>query len=118
MPSGPVPPKSAMTTSTTVAPEWLSRIAGTPISPVTLLATDYLNHFNEVIMLIGMIPSMPEILDDVLAWKSKTYPEHFRAINLDYGQLAAEAYDHAPALHKEPFEMTTHNRHFYYSAIP
>lgn len=85
---------------------WLDRVAGTPISPATLLGTDYLNHFNEVIMLIGMIPSMPEVLDDLRAWKPKTYPEHFRSSNLDYGELAAEAYGYVPLSYKEPFEAT------------
>lgn len=85
---------------------WAERVAGTPISPVTLLGTDYLNHFNEVIMLIGMIPSMPEVLDDLRAWNPKTYPEHFRTSNLDYGDLAAEAYGHVPPSFREPFEAT------------
>jgi hypothetical protein len=85
---------------------WADRVAGTPISSVTLLGTDYLNHFNEVIMLIGMIPSMPDVLDDLREWKPKTYPEHFRTSNLDYGELAAEAYDHVPPSFKEPFEAT------------
>ncbi|TMJ23687.1 MAG: hypothetical protein E6G93_02785 [Alphaproteobacteria bacterium] len=32
------------------------------INPRTGLATDYLNHFNEAIMLLEMIPDMPECL--------------------------------------------------------
>ncbi|MEO8318885.1 MAG: hypothetical protein ABI561_11235, partial [Bradyrhizobium sp.] len=30
------------------------------INPRTGLATDYLNHFNEAIMLLEMVPDMPE----------------------------------------------------------
>ena len=44
--------------------DWRQRVKGTNICDASLLATDYLNHFNEVVMLIGMIPDMPECLDD------------------------------------------------------
>ncbi len=84
--------------------QWREKTASFPISPVTLLATDYLNHFNEVVMLVDMIPSVPEMLPDIEAWREKTYAEHFRASNLDYGDLAAAAYSHAPAAFKDAFE--------------
>src|SRR3546814_1723486 len=35
-------------------------VRGKNINQNTLLATDYLNHFNEIIMLLEMLPSMPE----------------------------------------------------------
>ena len=38
------------------------------INPRTGLATDYLNHFNEAIMLLEMIPDMPECAEDFLTW--------------------------------------------------
>ena len=37
---------------------------GTNIDPQTLLATDYLNHFNEIVMLLELIPDMPECFED------------------------------------------------------
>lgn len=89
-----------------MSPQWQAKVAGVPISQATLLATDYLNHFNEVIMLVGMVASMPEVLDDLKAWHSKTYAEHFRGGSLTYGALAAEAYDHVPDTYKGPFERT------------
>jgi len=89
-----------------VSEAWRAKVAGKLINPATMLATDYLNHFNEVIMMIDMIADMPEMLDDVLAWKPKTYAEHFRASGLDYGDLAAEAYDHVPRATRQPFEAT------------
>jgi hypothetical protein len=89
-----------------VPPEWRAKVTGTLINPDTLLATDYLNHFNEAVMLIGMVADMPEILADLQAWKPKSYPEHFRNIGIDYGPLAADAYDHVPPAFKEPFEIT------------
>ena len=36
------------------------------INPRTGLATDYLNHFNEAIMLLEMITDMPECAEDFL----------------------------------------------------
>jgi hypothetical protein len=89
-----------------VPQEWRDKVAGTLINPDTLLATDYLNHFNEVVMLIGMLGDIPDMLPDCEAWQPKTYPEHFRTIGLDYGPLAAEAYEHVPASLKDPFELT------------
>ena len=39
------------------------------INPRTGLATDYLNHFNEAIMLLEMIPDMPDCAEDFLTWR-------------------------------------------------
>ncbi len=91
---------------TVVPPEWRVKVIGTLINPDTLLATDYLNHFNEAVMLIGMVADMPEILADLQEWKPKSYPEHFRNVGIDYGPLAAEAYDHVPHAFKEALEIT------------
>src|SRR5262249_13363385 len=38
------------------------------INPRTGLATDYLNHFNEAVMLLEMVPDMPECAEDFLHW--------------------------------------------------
>ncbi|MBM3515284.1 MAG: hypothetical protein FJX59_16450 [Alphaproteobacteria bacterium] len=83
--------------------EWRKKVAGSLINPETLLATDYFNHFNEVVMLLEMVPDMPDMLAECQAWKLKTYPEHFIASGLDYGQLAADAYLHVPTATKAPF---------------
>ena len=47
------------------------------INPRTGLATDYLNHFNEAIMLLEMVPDMPECAEDFLTWTPLSYAEHF-----------------------------------------
>jgi hypothetical protein len=83
-----------------------ARVRGTNISEDTLLATDYLNHFNEIVMTIEMIPDMPELLDDAKAWRPKTYPEHFRDSTFSDRELAVEAYEHVPRRYREPFETT------------
>jgi hypothetical protein len=49
------------------------------INAVTGLATDYLNHFNEAIMVLELIPSMPACIEDLMDWNVTTYREHFLA---------------------------------------
>ena len=44
------------------------RVKGSNIDETTLLATDYLNHFNEIVMLLEMVPDMPEMLEEVKAF--------------------------------------------------
>lgn len=70
-------------------PEQLSQAN---LCPRTGLATDYLNHFNEVAMLIGLLPDMPEAADDVLAWRPCAYLEHFNRSGFRARDLAVAAY--------------------------
>ncbi|MGH6683247.1 MAG: hypothetical protein ACRECA_04855 [Pseudolabrys sp.] len=63
------------------------------INPATGLATDYLNHFNEAIMLLEMLSSCPNCRADLLAWKPTSYREHFAASRFK-GRIMA-AYDSA-----------------------
>ena len=65
------------------------------INPRTGLATDYLNHFNEAIMLLEMVPDMPECAEDFLTWSPLSYAEHFWASNFKARDLAIEAYEMA-----------------------
>jgi hypothetical protein len=78
------------------------------INPRTGLATDYLNHFNEAIMLLEMIPDMPECAEDFLGWSPLSYHEHFTASNFKARDLAIEAYDSAePGLRAEFDNITS-----------
>src|ERR1700741_821656 len=67
------------------------------INPRTGLATDYLNHFNEAVMLLEMVPDMPECAEDFLTWTPLSYAEHFTASNFKARDLAIEAYEKAEA---------------------
>ncbi len=90
-------------------PEYLSfkkQVKGTNIIEQTLLATDYLNHFNEIVMLLQMVPDMPEILEEAKLWTPKSYPDHFRDSTFSEKDLAVKAYDHVPERYKKPFEQT------------
>jgi len=65
------------------------------IHPTTKLATDYLNHFNEAIMLLDMLSSCPDCLDDFLCWQPKSYREHFTQSRFATRELALAAYEAA-----------------------
>ena len=77
------------------------------INPRTGLATDYLNHFNEAIMLLEMIPDMPECAEDFLLWYPLSYREHFTASNFKARDLAIEAYESADATIRAEFDNIT-----------
>jgi hypothetical protein len=80
------------------------RLRAANINPRTGLATDYLNHFNEAIMLLEMIPDMPECAEDFLSWHPLSYREHFMASNFKARDLAIEAYDSADAVIRTEFD--------------
>jgi hypothetical protein len=93
-----------------MSPEQKARAAqlqAANINPRTGLATDYLNHFNEAIMLLEMIPDMPECAADFLGWNPLSYREHFTASNFKARELAIEAYDAADAGIRAEFENIT-----------
>jgi hypothetical protein len=77
------------------------------INPRTGLATDYLNHFNEAIMLLEMIPDMPECAEDFLSWRPLSYAEHFTASHFKARHLAIEAYESADATVRAEFDNIT-----------
>ncbi|HVI52887.1 MAG TPA: hypothetical protein VM661_16890 [Candidatus Sulfotelmatobacter sp.] len=80
------------------------KAVGTNINPQTLLATDYLNHFNEIIMMLEMIPDVPECLEEAREWQPKSYQDHFRDSQFRDKELAIEAYDHVPSKFRAAFE--------------
>lgn len=83
-----------------------ARLQGTNINPQTFLATDYLNHFNEIVMLLELLPDMPEMFADASAWRPKSYQDHFRESQFRERDLAIEAYERAPAKYRKPFDDT------------
>ncbi|HSM19297.1 MAG TPA: hypothetical protein VK844_02865, partial [Hyphomicrobiales bacterium] len=89
------------------APAFLrERLRSTNINPTTFLATDFLNHFNDVEMIIEMLPQMPGYFEELIAWKPRSYREHFTQSSLRDAKLALEAYEHAPAGLRRRFQET------------
>ncbi|QUS38440.1 hypothetical protein RPMA_05960 [Tardiphaga alba] len=77
-------------------------LAAANINPRTGLATDYLNHFNEAIMLLELIPDMPDCYELFLEWQPLSYAEHFIKSNFTGRDLAIAAYEAAqPAVRAE-----------------
>ena len=72
-----------------------ARLAAANINPATGLASDYLNHFNEAIMLLELLSSCPDCREDFLAWQPMSYREHFVASRFKGRELAIAAYDAA-----------------------
>ena len=70
----------------------------------TLLATDYLNHFNEVVMILDMLLTMPDCLEEATAWQPKSYADHFKDSGFPEKALAILAYEQAPLDRRVPFD--------------
>ena len=78
------------------------QLAKANINPATGLATDYLNHFNEAIMLLDLVATVPECLPDLMAWGPMSYQEHFAGSRFKDRELAVAAYHTAdPAARAE-----------------
>ncbi len=77
------------------------------INPRTGLATDYLNHFNEAIMLLEMIPDRPDCAEDFLRWQPLSYREHFTASNFKARDLAISAYNNTDPTIRTEFDNIT-----------
>jgi hypothetical protein len=82
------------------------KVKGTNINEQTLLATDYLNHLNEPIMLLEMVADAPELLEELATWHPKSYVEHFADSSFADKELAIRAYAVAPEKYREPFDRT------------
>src|SRR5499427_7974233 len=83
-----------------------ARLAQANINPMTGLATDYLNHFNEAIMLLEMLSAMPDCVEDFIAWHPMTYCEHFAASSFKERDLAMQVYEVAePAARRQLDEL-------------
>src|SRR6202140_4605097 len=98
----PMPPQSGPDQEARAA-----QLKAANINPRTGLATDYLNHFNEAIMLLEMIPDMPECAEEFLQWQPRSYSEHFAASNFRARELAIQAYDSANSQIRTEFDNIT-----------
>jgi len=84
--------------------EYRQKVAGLNIDQRSLLSTDYFNTFNSIIMVIDILPSAPELLEEIEQWQFRDYAEHFRVSGLDFADIAIEAYQYSPPEIKEAFD--------------
>lgn len=82
-------------------------LAEANINPTTGLATDYLNTFNEAIMLLEMLASAPEFRDDFLNWRPLSYREHFANSHHQMRNAAIAAYENANPKSRACLELLT-----------
>ena len=83
-----------------------ARVQGTNVNVTTLLATDYLNHFNEALMLAELVIDMPDMLDDFISWTSKSYIKHFEESEIADRELAIESYEYSPLIFRRELDAT------------
>lgn len=57
-------------------------------------------------MLMDMLPSMPDCIEDIRQWKPISYQDHFRHSVFSAKDLAIEAYAYSPDEYRLPFEQT------------
>ncbi len=74
------------------------------VNPASGLTNDYLNLFNEVVMLVEQFPSMPELIDDLLAWRPTSYREYFSKSPLPGRSSALEVYDQLDVAFRAAFD--------------
>ena len=74
------------------------------VNPTSGLANDYLNLFNEIVMLVEQLPSMPELFDDIQRWRPVSYRDYFCRSILPGRTSAIEAYDQLDSRFRRDFE--------------
>jgi hypothetical protein len=93
------------------------RLRAANINPATGLATDYLNHYNEVAMLIAAIADMPEMSGVILDWRPVDYPTHFQRSRFGEKGLAIAAWELAGREVKRQFRLACEDVEFSISAV-
>jgi hypothetical protein len=88
----PAPAADRVTDPAGAAAPSPSGASGPKINPLTGLSTDYLNHFTEAVMLLELAGAMPECVDDLRAWRPKTYAAHFAASHFSNRDAIVAAY--------------------------
>jgi len=80
---------------------------GTNVNPNTLLTTDYLNHFSEIIMLLELVPSAPsQFAAELAEWEHESYEEHFTHSGFRDKELAIVGYRNAPEEVRRAFDSS------------
>jgi hypothetical protein len=74
------------------------------VNPATGLATDYLNLFNEAIMLFEMGLDMPDMAEELADWKKRGYVEHFEKSGFEMKDVVIAAYHRASSDARRDFD--------------
>ena len=64
------------------------------VNPASGIANDYMNHFNEILLMIENLPALlPEMVDELLAWKPVSYRAYFESSPLPGSKETLEIYN-------------------------
>jgi len=74
------------------------------VNPKTGLATDYLNLFNEAIMLFEMGLDMPDMAEELTEWQPHGYVEHFEKSGFEMKDVVVAAYAEAQPVVRAAFD--------------
>ncbi len=75
------------------------------INPRTGLSTDYLNHFNEMVMLIDLLTTAPEVAEEILTWRPVDYRHHFEHSGFRSKSLALLGHELVRRRHARQLEV-------------
>ena len=83
----------------------LIKQANNLVNPTSGIANDFLNQYNEVLLLVENLPVLlPEMVDELLAWKAKSYEEYFNSSPLPGGHIAIKIYNTLDSQFRKKFE--------------
>lgn len=75
------------------------------VNPESGIANDYLNHFNEILLMVENLPILlPEMIDDMLQWKPVSYTEYFSKSPLPGSAETLRIYDSLDEKFRNDFE--------------
>jgi hypothetical protein len=80
------------------------RASRTSINPLTFLATDFLNQFNEVAMTLDMLADWPDMIEELRGWQFFSYVDHFRRSGFADADTLIDAYWAAPLMIRRRFD--------------
>lgn len=81
--------------------------AGGEAAPTGGLSNDYLNLYSEVLMLIELAGSDPDMVGELAAWRPLSYGAYFAASPLRRAPAARDAYEALCPRRREVFEALT-----------
>lgn len=83
----------------------LENRAAALVNPASGIANDYLNHFNEILLLIENLPALlPEMIDELLAWRPISYRQYFTDSPLPGAAATLQIYDSLDEDFRQDFE--------------
>ena len=75
------------------------------VNPASGIANDYLNHFNEMLLMIENLPILlPEMIDEIWQWRPVTYVEYFKNSPLPGSAETLRIYDSLDKNFRTDFE--------------